>query len=65
MIKPLGLQPYNQTTMLEKILLKLNEWKEMAFKEENSWMWGVFAILALIFTALLLLFNIYLSGDFS
>ena len=43
--------------MIEKIQRIFKEFKEDLMKEENTWMWSLVAIFALLFTALLLLFT--------
>jgi len=49
--------------MFNRIIQKILQVKDELLKEENTWMWSIIAIFALIFTALLLLFNFILSGD--
>ena len=48
--------------MIKKVLHKCREFRDDLLKEENTWMWSLIAIFALLFTALLLLFNFILSG---
>lgn len=49
--------------MIKKVLHILREFRDDLMKEENTWMWSLIAIFALLFTALLLLFNFMLSGS--
>lgn len=48
--------------MIKKLLHICREFKNDLLKEENTWMWSLIAIFALLFTAMLLLFNYLLSG---
>ena len=47
---------------MKDLLKKLRELKILVMKEENTWMWSLFAIFALLFTAFILLYFIYFSG---
>lgn len=44
-------------TMLENLLWKCSILKKALFKSENTWIWSLLAIFALLFTAFILLFN--------
>lgn len=45
--------------MLKRLLHKFNTILEILLKEENTWMWSMVAIFALILTAILLLFLLF------
>jgi hypothetical protein len=46
---------------MKNLLNKIREFKILVMKEENTWMWSLFAIFALIFTAFILLYFISFS----
>ncbi|WP_189603289.1 hypothetical protein [Salinimicrobium marinum] len=46
---------------MKNLLDKLHEFRILVMKEENTWMWSLFAIFALIFTAFILLYFIFFS----
>ena len=64
MVKPLLICSFvpASETMIKKLLEIFRDFKTDLLKEENTWMWSIIAIFALIFTALLLLFNFLLFG---
>lgn len=44
--------------MIETLLWKFSIFKKALFKSENTWIWSLMAIFALLFTAFILLFNL-------